>query len=216
MYKKSATHLDKLINVFDTWLRNFAHVKTTFHSDRGNPAQNIAEAELTEEERKRSAALMRVNHAGEVAAQALYKGQALVARQQDIAERMQHAAKEEEDHLVWCKQRLEELNSHTSYLDPVWFLGSFAIGVIAGLAGDRWSLGFIAETEKQVVAHLNNHLHVLPTTDQKSRVILEQMRADEAEHGDMAMQCGGRVLPLAVQKSMQIPATVMKTVAYYW
>lgn len=215
MYKKNPTSFDKLITAFDSWLRSVAQVKIRSSSERVNPAQHVMEAELTEEERKHSAALMRVNHAGEIAAQALYKGQAFVARQHEIAARMQRAAKEEEDHLVWCKQRLEELGDHTSYLDPVWFMGSFAIGVVAGLAGDQWSLGFIAETEKQVVEHLNDHLQQLSKKDHKSRVILEQMRQDETEHGDMAMQCGGKLLPLAIQKSMRVPASIMKTLAYY-
>ena len=210
------TFADKVIGVVDTFLRHAAQTPSSSSDGRKSPAQPVQDDNLSPEQRKHSAALMRVNHAGEVAAQALYKGQAFVARQPEVSARMQEAAKEEEDHLVWCSQRLVELNSHTSYLDPVWFMGSFAIGIAAGLAGDKWSLGFIAETEDQVIAHLNDHLKQLPADDQKSRAILEQMREDEAHHGHMAMECGGEVLPSLVRRAMQIPAKIMTTLAYYW
>ena len=206
---------DKLINTFDAFLRSLTHTANTAQTNRGNPAQDTVENPLSEDEKKRSAALMRVNHAGEIAAQALYQGQALVARDANTAARMRQSAEEEQDHLIWCRVRINELNSHTSYLDPLWFAGSFAIGVVAGLAGDRQSLGFIAETEKQVIEHIESHLEKLPNNDQKSRVILEQMRDDEQHHGDMAMQCGGSVLPGLVKKVMQFPAKIMTTIAYY-
>jgi ubiquinone biosynthesis monooxygenase Coq7 len=212
---KHLTTTDKLINVFDDLLRTLTKTDIPCLTNRQNPAQNLTESELTSEEKKQSAALMRVNHAGEIAAQALYKGQALVARDKNIAIRMQYSADEEQDHLLWCRQRVEELNSHTSYLDPVWFLGSLAIGVTAGLAGDRWSLGFIAETEKQVVEHINDHLQLLSTNDQKSRVILEQMREDEQHHGNMAIESGGSVLPIPIKTAMRFPAKIMTTLAYY-
>ena len=152
---------------------------------------------------------MRVNHVGEVCAQALYQGQALTSRSEDVRLKMQEAATEEIDHLNWCYQRIEQLNSHTSYLNPLWYAGSFTLGVVAGLAGDKWSLGFLAETEKQVVKHLESHLERLPDQDLVSRAIVSQMAIDEAKHADMAEENGAEELPEAVKELMRATASIM-------
>jgi ubiquinone biosynthesis monooxygenase Coq7 len=156
---------------------------------------------------------MRVNHAGEIAAQGLYYGQALVARDPQIRALLENAGREETDHLAWCEQRLNELHDRPSRLDPLWYAGSFAIGVAAGLASDRVSLGFVAETERQVEQHLDTHLESLPSEDARSRAILLQMRADEQAHGQLAVRAGGASLPVHVQKMMQVTARVMTTTA---
>jgi ubiquinone biosynthesis monooxygenase Coq7 len=156
---------------------------------------------------------MRVNHAGEIAAQGLYHGQSLVARDPAIRELLEHSAREETDHLAWCEQRLRELGSRPSLLDPLWYAGSFAIGVAAGLASDRISLGFVAETERQVELHLDSHLESLPAEDVRSRAIVQQMRNDEQAHGELARQAGGVALPMPVRKVMQVTARVMTSTA---
>ncbi len=170
---------------------------------------------LAESERRESARLMRVNHAGEVAAQALYQGQALVARDPAIAAAMRQAAVEENDHLLWCEQRLAELGGEPSRLNPLWYLGSFAIGALAGAFGDRTSLGFIRETERQVETHLGDHLERLPTTDRRSRAILEKMRDEESRHGRTAETLGGIDLPLPVRAAMHLVSRVMTRTAYF-
>jgi ubiquinone biosynthesis monooxygenase Coq7 len=157
---------------------------------------------------------MRVNHVGEVCAQALYQSQKLVARNSEIKEMLDRSGQEELDHLAWCETRLKELGSHTSYLNPFWYAGSFAIGLAAGLAGDKWSLGFVAETEKQVENHLESHLKKLPEEDGRSRAIVDQMRLDEIEHGQAAVHAGGVSLPEPIQKIMQAMSKVMTTAAY--
>jgi len=162
-----------------------------------------------------AARLMRVNHSGEIAAQALYRGQAFVARDASLRSRLLQAAEEERDHLVWCQLRVAELGDRTSRLSPVWYGGSFAIGALAGLAGDRISLGFLAETEKQVVEHLDGHLGRLPPGDNRSRSILAQMRQDEAAHQDSALQHGGGALPLPVRAAMRVTARIMTSVSYW-
>ena len=177
----------------------FGGAQTT---ERPYPAASEMEAELSLEQRKHSAALMRINHAGEVCAQALYHSQGLASRNPDVQKQMQHAAIEEGDHLAWCKTRLFELGSHTSYLNPLWYAGSFAIGVTAGIVGDRWSVGFVSETEHQVVKHLENHLHLLPKQDLKSYKILQQMEQDEAQHRDEAVKAGAAELPDYIKKRM--------------
>ncbi len=182
---------------------------------RDNPADGTAEADLAPDERRHVAGLMRVNHAGEVSAQALYQGQGLTARDPSVREAMAAAADEEVDHLVWCEQRLAELDSRTSYLGPVWYLGSFSIGAAAGLCGDRWSLGFVAETERQVSDHLRSHLHRLPAGDERSRLILEQMKEDEEQHATVALEAGAAELPPPVRTLMQLCSRVMTTTAYY-
>lgn len=196
----------------DTGLNTIAakHIAT-----REYPAEKIKEADLSNSETKHIAGLMRVNHAGEIAAQALYLGQAITARNQLIREKMQTAASEEIDHLAWCETRLEELNSHISYLAPIWFAGSFAIGTIAGIIGDAWNLGFVAETEKQVVKHLETHLNDIPQKDQRTRKILAQMRDDEAHHQAMAMEAGAKKLPRPVNHLMGLISTIMTKTAYH-
>jgi ubiquinone biosynthesis monooxygenase Coq7 len=184
-------------------------------TERPNPAQAQPEAELTADERRLAAGLMRVNHAGEVSAQALYQGQALTAKLTEVRDKMERAAMEENDHLAWCEQRLKELDSRTSALNPLWFAGSFAIGALAGLAGDKWSLGFVVETEKQVVKHLEEHLERLPEQDSKSRAVLEQMKEDEAHHATTALQSGGAELPGPVKQLMRLTSKVMTNTAYF-
>lgn len=184
-------------------------------SARPYPAAKVVEAPLTVEQRTYAARLMRINHAGEVCAQALYHGQALATHSTYVKQKMQQAALEEGDHLAWCRQRLVELGSHTSYLNPLWYGGSFVIGLSAGLIGDRWSLGFLAETEQQVVKHLEQHLKNIPEQDQKSYYILEQMRHDEATHRDEALAAGGVLLPNPIKNIMRWVSKVMVKTAYW-
>lgn len=169
---------------------------------------------LDEQDSRHAAGLMRVNHAGEVAAQALYRGQARVARNAATREHLLEAAEEEQSHLDWCAKRLEELDSQPSQLSPVWFAGAYAIGAAAGLAGDRWSLGFVSETERQVEEHLQGHLEKLPQGDARSRQIVQQMKEDEARHGEQARQAGGRELPPPLRGVMRAAAKIMTTAAY--
>jgi ubiquinone biosynthesis monooxygenase Coq7 len=184
-------------------------------SSRPSPAATVeAEPALAESERALSEGLMRVNHTGEVAAQALYRGQALVARDSWQRLRLLAAAEEEQDHLAWCQQRLRELSGHSSYLAPFWYAGSFLIGTLAGLAGDRWSLGFVEETEKQVSAHLEDHLGRLPEPDHKSRAVLTRMRADETRHATQARMDGALELPAPVKALMTRVADLMRLVSF--
>jgi len=183
---------------------------------RPNPAADMDTPELDEAERRHAAGLMRVNHAGEVAAQALYQGHALAARSPEVREHMLDAAAEERSHLAWCEERLEELGEGPSRLDPLWYAGSFAIGAIAGLAGDRWALGFVEETERQVSEHLSGHLEKLPEADAKSRAIVEAMRADEERHGAEAVAAGAQPLPGPVRELMRAVARVMTRSAYWF
>ncbi|HEX9625645.1 MAG TPA: 2-polyprenyl-3-methyl-6-methoxy-1,4-benzoquinone monooxygenase [Acidiferrobacterales bacterium] len=182
---------------------------------RANPADGEPETELDAVERAEAARLMRVNHSGEVAAQALYQGQALTARLDQVRDKMTEAAQEENDHLAWTEARVRELGGHLSYLNPAWYLGSFLIGAAAGAAGDRWSLGFVAETEHQVVAHLGKHLARLPAQDAKGRAILEQMRRDEARHATVALEAGAASLPEPVKRLMALTSKVMTRTAYW-
>ena len=204
--------LDRLVIAFDRALRGAARVEPGPTSR--SPAGDIADDALDDHERRHSAGLMRVNHAGEVAAQALYQGQSLVARDLETRESMEQAAREENDHLVWCRARLRELGSAPSLLDPLWYAGSLAIGAAAGLAGDRWSLGFVVETERQVVAHLDDHLSRLPDGDHRSRALLRRMRADEQHHATRARAAGGAPLPPVVQRAMRAASRVMTRTAY--
>ncbi len=181
---------------------------------RENPAAGVPDAHLSPAQRRHAAGLMRVDHAGEVAAQALYHGQATTARSRDLREAMQRAAREEGDHLRWCRERLKELGERSSRLDPLWYLGSFVIGAAAGLAGDRWSLGFVVETERQVMRHLDGHLGSLPAGDRRSRAILEQMRVDEGEHATTALESGAAELPQPVKRLMTLTARLMTATAY--
>lgn len=182
-------------------------------AQRPSPA-HTPPAALAEAERRHAAGLMRVNHAGEVCAQALYFGQAAVARDPATREALLHAALEEGDHLAWCKQRLDELGSHASLLNPLWYGGSYAIGLAAGLAGDGYNLGFVVETERQVEAHLGEHLQRLPDADARSREILTQMQADEVAHGQSAMDAGARELPPPLPSLMRAVSALMKAIAY--
>jgi len=209
---RNYTPIDRLITSIDGALRLAAGHATTAH--RENPAAEIPEVMMDEANRQHAAGLMRINHAGEVCAQALYAGQAATARNPDVQADMQQAADEEIDHLSWCKDRLDELDSKPSRLDPLWYAGSFAIGAIAGLAGDGWSLGFLKETENQVEAHLEGHIEKLPPEDARSRAILDQMKIDEARHAQMAENAGAYELPDAVRGLMKLTASAMKAVAY--
>ncbi|MFQ5642660.1 MAG: 2-polyprenyl-3-methyl-6-methoxy-1,4-benzoquinone monooxygenase [Thiogranum sp.] len=205
--------LDRLVINVDQALRTLAGKPLV--TERSSPAQDRADdAELSESEKDLSIRLMRVNHCGEVAAQALYQGQALTARLAGVRERMERAAAEENDHLEWCEQRVRELGGRLSLLNPVWYLGSFAIGAGAGLVGDKWSLGFVVETEKQVIDHLDEHLEQISEKDVKSRAILEQMKLDEAQHGAAAKLAGGADLPLPVRKLMALTSKIMTGTAY--
>jgi len=206
------TLVDRFILEFDTALRS---VVGGANAGRPIPGSEVGgSTTLNADERKHAAGLMRVNHVGEVCAQALYQSQKLVARNSQIQEMLDHSGQEEMDHLAWCETRLKELGSHTSYLNPFWYAGSFAIGLAAGLAGDQWSLGFVAETEKQVENHLESHLQKLPEDDHRSRAIVDQMRLDEIAHGQAAMHAGGVNLPEPIQKMMQTMSKLMTTTAY--
>jgi ubiquinone biosynthesis monooxygenase Coq7 len=192
------TPIDRFIIEFDTALRS---VVGGANAQRPTPgSESGANIALDSEQRKHAAGLMRVNHVGEVCAQALYQSQKLVARNSEIKEMLDRSGQEELDHLAWCETRLKELGSHTSYLNPFWYAGSFAIGLAAGLAGDKWSLGFVVETEKQVENHLESHLKKLPEEDDRSRAIVDQMRLDEIEHGQAAVHAGGVTLPSPSKK----------------
>jgi ubiquinone biosynthesis monooxygenase Coq7 len=205
--------LDNIILHFDSGLRTLwgEPVGTT----RPDPAQLWEEVELTTVEQQLSARLMRVNHAGEVAAQALYQGQALTARRVDIRDQLQQSALEENDHLRWCQNRIRELRGHVSWFNPIWYPGSLLIGATAGLVGDKWSLGFLAETERQVVKHLENHLQRLPEQDHKSRAILKQMQIDEAHHAAVATKAGAVSLPKPVRWLMAQTAKIMTKTSFW-
>ena len=183
-------------------------------ANRPNPGSDAADVELDDSERRHAAGLMRINHVGEVCAQALYVGQAAVARDPVTREHLLEAAQEETDHLAWCADRLRELDSRPSLLNPVWYAGSYAIGLLAGLRGDGWNLGFVVETERQVEAHLEEHLQTLPEADLRSRAILSMMKADEARHADNAESAGARLLPQPIPTAMAAASKLMKTVAY--
>lgn len=204
--------IDRLIGSLDQAIRALTGVHS---SSRPYPAKDIPETIADPAGRRHIAALMRVNHAGEVAAQALYQGQAFVAANPATRESLLEAGREESDHLAWCSTRIRELGGRTSLLDPLWYAGSFTIGTIAGLAGDRTSLGFVAETERQVVEHLDGHLQQLPHGDARTRAIIEQMSSDEARHGQNAMRAGGSVLPPLVRKMMKLTAQIMTRSAYW-
>lgn len=212
MKTRNYTLGDQIALGLDQALRTvFGRPHTT---ERANPAADIDDCELDGNEREHVAGLMRINHVGEVCAQALYQGQAATAKLDTVRAKMQRAAEEENDHLDWCETRLDELGSHKSYLNPLWYAGSFAIGAAAGMAGDKWSLGFVVETERQVIKHLEGHLQQLPQQDQKSRAVLEQMKVDEAHHATTALQAGGAELPLPVKGAMKLMSKVMTTTAY--
>jgi len=210
--ERNYTRLDRLIASVDEALRISTGEAPT--PDRENPAGDIPPAELDDEESRHVAGLMRINHTGEVCAQALYAGQAATARLDETRESMQQAADEEIDHLAWCEERLKELDSRPSILNPLWYAGSFTIGALAGIAGDQWSLGFVKETENQVEAHLEDHLERLPEGDERSQAILDQMKTDEARHAEMADEAGAHDLPKPIQSAMAFTAGIMKSLAY--
>ncbi|RFA31232.1 demethoxyubiquinone hydroxylase family protein [Alkalilimnicola ehrlichii] len=213
MSARDYTPLDGILMNFDTALRTL--FGSPPQTGRAHPAAQTEEGALSDAEQKESARLMRINHTGEVCAQALYQGQALTARDDSIRETMQHAAAEENDHLAWCAERVAALGSHTSYLNPLFYLGSLTIGVAAGIAGDRWSLGFLAETERQVVRHLEGHLERLPKADAKSRAIVEQMKIDEGEHASAAVASGAADLPRPIRDLMTASSRVMTSTTYW-
>jgi 3-demethoxyubiquinol 3-hydroxylase len=202
---------DDLITGFDRALRTLT---STVTSQRPSPAENRPESPLSPEERRHAAGLMRVNHTGEVCAQALYSAQTLVARDPEIRRRFAVAAREEEDHLAWTQQRLVELGSRTSYANPFWYVGSFAIGLVVSIGGDRTNLGFVVETERQVEEHLTEHMAELPQSDSRSRAIVAAMRDDEARHGASARDAGASELPWPVRALMRVTAKVMTITAY--
>jgi ubiquinone biosynthesis monooxygenase Coq7 len=203
--------IDDLVIGFDRALRALTGHATT---SRPTPGANIAEAELDPAARRHAAGLMRVNHTGEICAQALYAAQALTARDPAIRAQFAQAAREEEEHLAWTRQRLGELSDRPSWLNPLWYAGAFAIGLAAGAASDRVNLGFVVETERQVEDHLTGHIDQLPGADARSRAIVEQMRDDEARHGAMAQAAGAADLPFPVRRLMRAAADVMRAVAY--
>ncbi|MEX2125548.1 MAG: 2-polyprenyl-3-methyl-6-methoxy-1,4-benzoquinone monooxygenase [Woeseia sp.] len=212
MQERELGAIDRLFSGIDTLLRGIA--APTLRSKRTSPADSVADAPLSASERRHSAALMRVNHAGEIAAQGLYLGHAAVARSAAIADHMQTAADEELDHLSWCEQRLLELGAAPSRLRPLWYAGAWAIGASSGLLGDRWSLGFVEETERQVAEHLSGHLGRLPAGDARSRAIVERMRAEEQQHGAKAKVLGAHELPPAIRSLMRCCAKLMTQTSY--
>lgn len=209
--------MDRLIIAFDRGLRTlFARPQTSRpHPGLEQSAFSPPEAALAEADRKHVAALMRVNHVGEICAQALYSGQSLTARNQDTVRALQQAAREETEHLAWCERRIDELGGRKSLLNPLWYGGSFALGIASGVLGDKWNLGFLAETERQVGKHLESHLAQLPETDARSRAVLSQMHADETEHARTAVRHGAAELPKPVKKAMQLASKVMTRTSYY-
>ncbi len=206
--------IDNFIINVDRALRTLA-AGSDMTCERPSPARPLNEADLSESERKQAAALMRVNHTGEVCAQALYQGQALTAKLPQVRNEMEKAAEEEIDHLVWCQERIDSLGSHTSYLNPVWYGLSFAIGAGAGLVSDNVSLGFVAATEDQVCKHLHSHLEQLPATDLRSRAVVEQMLQDEAHHAEVALSAGGYDFPTPIKGLMTLASKVMTKTSYY-
>lgn len=213
MHKRHYTPIDELLFQVDTGLRTLFGKPVI--TERPNPGEAVSEGELTAQDRELAGRLMRINHAGEISAQGLYQGQALTAKLPQVREKMERAAQEENDHLAWCEQRCHELGTHTSYLGPIWYFGSVAIGAAAGIAGDKWSLGFVAETEHQVIRHLDSHIAQLAGDDHKSRAILEQMKEDEAHHATTALSAGGAVLPKPIQSLMQLTSKIMTRTAFW-
>lgn len=206
MNERHHSPLDRLLGQFDDALRTlFAKPSAA----RETPAAGKHDADLNASDRELVGRLMRVNHTGEICAQALYQGQALTARRADVRKKMEQAAQEENDHLAWTEMRVREVGTHTSYLNPLFYAGSFALGAVAGLAGDRWSLGFLAETERQVVDHLSGHLERLPAQDERSRAIVERMREDENQHATTAIEAGAAELPAPVKRLMRFASKIM-------
>jgi len=205
--------IDKLIHTFDTGLRT---VFSEARPYRARPDDAIETETVTEEQKSKVVPLMRINHVGEVCAQALYSGQAFTSRNPQVVEELKEAAKEETDHLAWCESRIHELGGRKSLLNPLWYIGSFSIGAIAGAIGDKWNLGFLEETEHQVSAHLSSHLAQLPEEDLKTRAIVEQMHEDELSHAQQAHHLGAAALPAPVKTMMKLSSKVMTKTAYYF
>lgn len=203
--------VDRLIGLFDVGLRTLAGAHA---AARPFPGEGRPDAGLSDAEREESAALMRVNHVGEVCAQALYAGQSLTARDPANRDALDAAAREEADHLVWSEQRIRELEGRTSLLNPLWYAGAFALGTVAGALGDRWNLAFLAETERQVEEHLDGHLERMPSVDERTRAVVKAMRDDEIRHRDAAMSLGAADLPAPVRLAMRAMAKIMTTVAH--
>lgn len=211
---------DRHYSPFDHALINLDQaVRTLFgrprQTERTNPAEQHPDVDLSDEERRHIGRLMRVNHTGEVCAQALYQGQALTAGMPDVRDALERSAREESDHLAWCEQRIDELGGRKSLLNPLWYAGSFALGAAAGLAGDRWSLGFVVETERQVEDHLDDHSARIPADDLRTHAIIEQMKNDEIHHAEVASEFGAAELPTPVKLAMQSVAKVMTTTVYW-
>lgn len=211
--KRQFSPLDHFLINIDTGIRTLFGAPDV--TERQNPSAAQSEGELSDSDKTLAGRLMRINHAGEVSAQGLYQGQALTAKLPEIRHQMERAAQEENDHLNWCEQRCKELDTHVSYLSPFWYIGSLTIGAIAGKMGDKWSLGFVSETEHQVVRHLDSHLSQLSSEDHKSRAILKQMKQDELRHAVIAEDAGGANLPAAVKLAMKGMSKVMTSGAYY-
>jgi len=219
MTQRQLSSIDRLILGIDRVVQTLTDTpmhatEGNHHAPRPSPAEAMLETELSEGERRHAGGLMRVNHTGEVCAQALYQGQGLTAKLPQVRAEMEKAAAEEADHLVWCKQRLEELDSHTSYLNPLWYGLSFALGAGAGLVGDKVSLGFVAATEERVCAHLEAHLEQLPAADRKSRAVVKQMLDDEARHADAALDAGGLDFPAPIKAVMSLVSRAMTASSY--
>jgi 3-demethoxyubiquinol 3-hydroxylase len=212
MFTRRLSIIDRVIGEADRALSTA--FGATHEAERPSPAVGIDETELGDADRRQAAGLMRVNHTGEVCAQALYSGQAAVARDEATRTQLMAAAQEETDHLAWCAERLDALQSRPSLLNPLWYAGSFAIGATAALVSDKVSLGFVVETERQVEAHLGEHLTKLPYADLRSRAVVVQMQADEARHGELAKNAGGVELPQPIPTLMKFASAVMKAVAY--
>jgi len=203
--------IDRTIIEFDKALRT---VFGPAHTVRAVPGDDLPDAAMSDADRRHAAALMRINHCGEICAQALYQGQALMSRHAGVRDQLQQASREETEHLAWTEQRIAELGGRTSLLNPLWYGGSLAIGLVAGALGDRWNLGFLAETERQVEAHLTRHLDRLPDDDRKSRAIVAQMRTDEARHAETATGLGAHALPAPVRGAMKLGSRIMTLTAY--
>ena len=203
--------MDRLISEFDRALRAVVGIA---NASRQSPGLDTAEAELSGADRAHAAALMRVNHVGEICAQALYQGQALTARDAPARAALEQAAREEQDHLAWSAERIGELGGRPSLLNPLWYAGAFGIGALAGAAGERWNFGFVAETERQVEEHLSGHLDRLPIQDRRTRVLVEAMRKDEARHRDTALRLAAAELPHPVKRAMRFASKIMTTIAY--
>jgi len=214
MDARTFTTFDRIINEIDKGLR------TSFgpapRAKRASPAVGMKEKELSDHDRQLAGRFMRINHAGEICAQGLYQGQALTARLPNVRKKMEEAAEEENDHIAWTADRIKDLGSHTSYLNPAWYVGSFVLGALAGIAGDKWSLGFVAETEKQVVIHLAGHLHKIAPDDDKSRAILEQMHEDEGKHATAAITAGAASFPRPIQSLMKFTSKIFTSTVYWF